>query len=394
MTAFTPSPELRFVFRAADPRCRAEELLALLPQIQDWQRVARLAEAEGATGVLWRTLRPVIEQVPMEFVRFLQARTMLADFRMQRLATRAQETAEALKAAGIPVLLLKGAAVGALHDPTFRQRPMTDVDFLIHEADAERARNCVRAAGWREMPEPRLQDLLQGHQHLPPFVDPTLEGMRLELHTRLLPADSSFALTSESLWAASSVAPPPFSMARVPDAARLLIHTAVHFAWQHEMRFGPWRTFRSVALLVQAPGWQWSAFVEMARAARAATSCYWTLRMSQLLCGIEIPRDALQRLAPPTIEPLRRVLDRHFAAMADPNERPPSPSDRLSSLLWRLALRPRWSGHASVSRVDPERRWERAFNVEGQDVGLARVRRHVDARKAWWEFFRRTIAGR
>lgn len=392
--SFTPSPELRFVFRAADTRCTAAELLAIAANVQDWQRVARLAEAEGATGVLWRTLRPVIDQLPMEFVRFLQARTMLADFRMQRLSTRAQETAAALKSAGIPLLLLKGAAVGALHDPTFRQRPMTDVDFLIHEEDAERAKNCVRAAGWREMPEPRLRDLLQGHQHLPPFVDPTLEGMRLELHTRLLPHDSSFALTSQSLWAAASQAPDPFAMARVPDPARLLIHTAVHFAWQHEMRFGPWRTFRSASLLVQAAGWDWTSFVEIARAARAATSCYWTLRMAQVLSGIEMPQDAMARLAPPTIEPIRRVLDRHFAAMADPLERPPSPSDRLSSMLWRLALRPRWSGHASVSRVDPERRWERAFNVEAQDEGMARVRRHVGARSAWWDFLKRTVAGR
>lgn len=392
--SFTPSPELRFVFRAADPRCEAQELLAISAQIQDWQRVARLSESEGATAVLWRLLRPQAAQLPMEFVVFLQARTMLADFRMQRLAQRAQETVTALREAGIEVLLLKGAAVGALADPTFRLRPMTDVDLLIAEADAERAKACVLGLDWLEMPEPRLRDLLQGHQHMPPFVDPTLEGLRLELHTRLLPADSSFDLTADDLWQHASPAQQSFAGAQVPDLARLAVHTAVHYAWQHEMRFGPWRTFRSFALLTQHEGWDWKAFVSIARAARASTSCYWTLRMARTLAGIDVPEEALKALAAPSPEFVRRILDRHFTALSDPLERPPSPSDQLSTLLWRMALRPRWSGHRTVSRHDPERRWERAFSESPAPAGVSRVRRHVGARGEWWAFITRTIAGR
>lgn len=394
MSTLSPSPELRFVFRAADPRCEAQELLGIAAQIQDWQRVARLAESEGATAVLWRMLRPVAAQLPAEFVIFLQARTMLADFRMQRLAQRAQETVAALRAAGIDVLLLKGAAVGALCDPTFRLRPMTDVDLLIAEADAERAKACVLGLDWMEMPEPRLRELLVGHQHLPPFVDPTLEGLRLELHTRLLPADSSFALVASDLWQHANLAPPQFAGAKVPDLARLAVHTAVHFAWQHEMRFGPWRTFRSFALLTQHESWDWQAFVAIGRDARASTSCYWTLRMARTLSGVDVPRAVLAALAAPSPEFVRRILDRHFTAVSDPLERPPSPSDRLSTLLWRMALRPRWSGHRTVSRFDPERRWERAFSETAEPASMSRVRRHVGVRGDWWAFLTRTIAGR
>lgn len=394
MPEFTPSRDLRFVFRAADPRCTALELLQLAAGVEDWQRVARLAEAEGATAVLWRLLRPHAAQLPAELVTFLQARTMLADYRMQRLATRAQETIVALRAAGIDVLLLKGAAVGALHDATFRQRPMTDVDLLIHETDAERAKTCVRASGWQEMADSRLHDLLQGHQHLPPFVDPTLEGLRLELHTRLLPPDSSFALTAEDMLAHSRPAAATFHGARVPDDARLLVHTAVHFAWQHEMQFAPWRTMRSVALIVQSPSWDWDAFITIARQSLAHTCCYWTLRLSRLLAGLEIPQRALDALAPPTPEPLRAALDRHFTALTDPNERPPSPSDGLTQFMWRLALRPRWSGLRRSDRRDPERRWERTMGTLQSEDGLTRIKRHVDARHAWWDFLTKTLGGR
>jgi len=392
--SFTPSPELRFVFRAADTRCTAAELLAIAANVQDWQRVARLAEAEGATGVLWRTLRPVIDQLPMEFVRFLQARTMLADFRMQRLSTRAQETVAALQATGVSVLLLKGAAVGARFDPTFRQRPMTDVDLLIAEHDAERAKSCVRECGWQEMPDARLSELLHGHQHLPPFVDPTLEGLRLELHTRLLPPDSSFRFDAAQMWARSAAAGAEFAGARVPDVSRLLVHTAVHFAWQHEMQFAPWRTLRSVSLLVNSPGWDWDECVSIARDSLAHTCVYWTLRVGRVLSGLDVPQASLDALAPPTWESLRAVLDRHFTALADPLERPPSPSDNLTQWMWRLALRPKWSGLARTDRRDPERRWERAMGAMQDESRIARVRRHVNARQAWWDFVSRTIGGR
>ncbi len=391
---FTPSAELRFVFRAADPRCTAEQLLAIASEVQHWERVARLAESEGATAVLWRLLRPVAERVPSELVLFLQARTMMADYRMQRLSARAQETVAALDAAGVAVVLLKGAAVGAMFDPTFRLRPMTDVDLLIREADAARAQATVAACGWQPMQDARLSELLQGHQHLPPYVDPTLEGLRLELHTELLPPDSSFAFSAEELRAHSSPSPMAFAAARVPDPARLLVHTAVHFAWQHEMQFAPWRTLRTAALLIDAPSWDWDAFIAVARTAMAHTCCYWTLRMGRLLCGLDVPPRVLAALAPPTLEPLRAMLDRHFTSLADPLERPRSPSDNLTQWMWRLALRPRWSGLRRSDRRDPERRWERVMGTYQEEDGLSRVKRHVAARRAWWAYISRTLGGR
>lgn len=394
MSSFTPSAELRFVFRAADPRCTADDLLAIAAQIEDWERVARLAETEGATAVLYRLVKPAAARLPAQFMTFLQARTMIADFRMQRLAARAWETVAALEAARIPVVLLKGAAVGAMFDPTFRLRPMTDVDVLIRESDAARAHATVMACGWQPMQEARVLELFVGHQHLPPYLDATLEGLRLELHTALLPPDSSFALSAEELRASAVQPSVEFAGARVPDPARLLVHTAVHFAWQHEMQFAPWRTLRTVALLTQARDWDWEAFVAVARAAMAHTCSFWTLRMGHMLAGLDVPASVLSALAPPTVEPLRAMLDRHFASLADPLERPRSPSERVTRLMWRLALRPRWSGLRRSDRNDPERRWERAMGTLQEQGRLSTVQRHIGARQAWWAYLSRTIVGR
>lgn len=392
MASYAASPEFRFVFRAADPRCTAAELLGLAARIRDWPRVARLAEAEGATAVLWRLLRGDADALPPEFAAFLHARTMLADYRMQRLARRAQETVVALREAGIPVLLLKGAAVGALFDPTFRSRPMTDVDLLITESDVTRAQECLRAKGWHEMDDPALRDLLQGHQHLTPFVDPTLEGLRLELHTRLLPRENTFAMTAADLWAHAAAASDAFAGAKVPDLARLFVHTAIHFAWQHELHFGPWRTVRSVALLTQSPSWSWEQSIAVAQHARAVTSCYWTLRTAAAFAGVDVPSNVLRTLAPPTPELVMAVCERQFAALADPHERLAAPSVRLEGLLWRLALRPKWSGNGRRQAQDPERRWERrADRLEATRASSAQT--SVSGGRHWWNFLAYTLVG-
>ena len=46
------SDEARLVYRTADPGCTSEELLALAGSVQNWERVLRLVEHEGATSAL------------------------------------------------------------------------------------------------------------------------------------------------------------------------------------------------------------------------------------------------------------------------------------------------------------------------------------------------------
>ena len=76
-------------------------------------------------------------------------------------------------------------------------------------------------------------------------------------------------------------------------------------------------------------------------AAKAGTSCYWTLRLAERMCGLSAPAGVLERLAPPTPEWVRRALERHFVAGIAVGEAQASPSLKLTRLLWRSALRPR-----------------------------------------------------
>ena len=318
---------------------------------------------------------------------------MVSDLRMQHLARRLQQTIRVLAERGIPVLLLKGAAVGALIDPTFRARPMTDLDLLVHRTDVGPASDAVIASGWPLTSDPVLLELLKDAHHLPHFVDPQMPDVRLELHVSLLPDDQPFAFDESDLWREARPAPAPFSGALVPSPEHLLLHTSLHFAWQHTVSFGAWRTFRVVAAVVRSPDFDWDGFVGAAISAKAATSCYWTLRLAARLSGIVVPPAVLARLAPPTPEWVREALERHFVAAIALGEGPSSPSVRVTRVLWRAALRPRWSGHREPGRSDPEQRWARARGTLSTETFPERVTRHVARYRDWWTFFVRTILG-
>lgn len=405
------SVETQFVFRSADPACGAEELLSLAKQVRDWPRALTLAEMEGATPAIWRLVQPRRTELPREIAEFLRMRAMVSEFRMTLLSQRAQETVRAFATAGIPVLLLKGAAIGAMTDPTFRSRPMGDVDLLIHPEDAERATAALFACGWSVTSDPVVVELLQGQHHLPHFVRADLPGLRLELHTMLLPPDHTFELDVASWWREAVPAPAPFEGAMMLSPEHHLLHACIHFAWQHGLHFGPWRTVRSIAALTggvagsgpagagavagfgAGAGFSWEKVEREARAAKAGTTVYWTLRLTQLLIGERIPAETLARLAPPNPAWVMRALERHFVATLLQGEGPRSPSVRMNRRLWLIALRPRWSGLRAAGREDREHRWDRAYGRENRESRVQRLARHLSGYRTWWAFVRHTLIG-
>ncbi len=392
----TLSSEARVVFRSAAGIIPAAELDALCARVTDWPRLFGLAEYQVASLAVWKSLQAApasLERVPDAFAEGMRRLALVGDLRMQHLARRAQQSVEALSAAGVQSLLLKGAALGALRDPTFRSRPMTDVDLLVRRSDVAKASEALLGAGWKVTENKVYLEMLKDAHHLPHFVDPSLPGMRLELHVALMPDDQPFGITEDSFWASARPAPAPFAGAMVPSPTHLLLHTAVHYAWQHTLVFGGWRTFRAVQLILELPDLDWDAFVAEAKATKSATCAYWTLRLAATLCGISVPPRVLESLEPPTAELLRRPLERHYVALNAPGESTPSPSEKLTRYLWYAALRPRWSGHADPGRYDPEHKWEKAYGTASTETASERYLRHMKNASGWSRYLRETLLG-
>lgn len=385
------SPEARLVFRTADPSFGVDECASLAHAVRDWARTLAIAEREACTSVLWRALREVDLPLPAAVAEDFRRSAMTRDLRIQRLSQRAQQTARLLADRGIPYLLLKGGALGALVDPSFRSRPMSDLDILVHREDVARTRQAVIDSGWPETTDSALLTLLADAHHLPHFVDPQMPGSRIELHLALMPSDQPFAFDDRDFWRDARPAPAPFTGASIPSAEHLVLHAAMHFAWQHTMAFGAWKTFRLVAEVSRRPEFDWTRFMQAAGSAKAVTSSYWTLRLAERLAGIIMPSAVLEQLAPPTPEWGRRAVERHFIAAIAVGEAPPSPSVRLARWLWLAAIRPRWSGHAAAGRWDPENKWGRAYGTASTESVRQRLARQIGNYKSWWRFVSGTL---
>jgi hypothetical protein len=212
--------------------------------VSDWERVMAIAERELATAHLARALHEIGKGVPADTLEDARRKALALELRMQYLARRVQQTCAVLTDRRIPFMLLKGAAAGALIDPTFCWRPMNDADILVgRKTQAAPAKPSKRRMVVNPGRGP-AQTAGGGHHHLPPFLDPRCPGLQVEL-TSLTSSQPSVRSIPGCCGATRPAA--PLSCAGSIGGAPAL-HAAVHFAWQHAMTFGACRTFRVVSL--------------------------------------------------------------------------------------------------------------------------------------------------
>jgi hypothetical protein len=110
------------VFRTSDLSCSTTEVASDAQRVQNWDRVIAMADRELAAVQLARALHHAHSVVPPAILEELRRRAVTIELRMQYLSRRLQQTCGVLTERGIPHVLLKGAAVGALVDPSHERR--------------------------------------------------------------------------------------------------------------------------------------------------------------------------------------------------------------------------------------------------------------------------------
>jgi hypothetical protein len=257
---------------------------------------------------------------------------------------------------GIEVLLLKGAGLACTVFRSFDDRPMGDLDLLIPPRDARRAWSLLQTQGWTWPESQWGADRYTAHQHLPPLLqDPG--GARLEIHTDMLPEGHPFRMSPDTLWTQAQRLTRNGRVLTIPHPIHQLWHVCVHFAWSHEMFWGAWRALRDSAAIIHQGAFDWTEFVDLARDSRAATSCYWTLRLARHLVGAAVPVQVLAALRPPRRELWLEWLERHYVSNLFPSK-DGCPSVWLTRRLWESGMVPGWSGHGTTRPWQVAERWE------------------------------------
>jgi len=346
-------------------------LRPLLEESLDWETVVSLATRERAVGPVARDLgRLGMGAVPKPVLDRLARMGLVTEFQLASLHDRLGKLLALLGQHDIDALLLKGAGLAYSAYASLDERPMGDIDLLVHPDVADRAWKLAVENGWMRRKDVAEERSYEDHQHLSPLEDADGMQIGLEIHIALFTQQAPFTLHASQLWERARRITIAGAPALVPSAEDQLVHAALHFAWSHEMTFGTWRTLRDVERIVAANTLDWNEFVARAKAIRGGTCCYWTLRLARDLAGVTVPEPVLEVLSPRLPESVLRRLTCYFAQQALPTPGAVISSVSLSRALWTLAIRPRAQGHgASRPWLDTEE-W-----VRGPDGGMHNARR-------------------
>lgn len=351
--------ESRLLLRAAGGPSQDEAIARACHAPLDWARLTRLAGAERATPVFWQRIRPYAAEVAE--ARVLEQSARAAEFRLRMAERRLVEAVEALGDAGIVPVLLKGSAFALAYQKGLVERPMNDADLLVRCDQVARAERALREAGWVPGADLPPAKAYEGHHHRPPLDDTRGSGLSIELHTALfVPGHPFAALDADAVRGRARPVRVGRARALVPAPEDLMVHAAVHWVWSHMLRGAAWRTMRDVRTLIEQARPAWEVVAQRARAARAETCVYWTLRLARTIGGVEGTEPGEERTRPSLPEVVLGRLERHYAHTLVPDA-PAPPSAELNAALWAMGVRPKASGHGRARPWDRDGQWQ----VEG-----------------------------
>ena len=357
----------------------------------NWILLLQLIALERAEAIVASRFSRLSLRLPGEVARQLKAMALRSDLRMATLSHRLDRTLEVLTAADIPVLLLKGAALGRTVYGSLPRRPMLDIDVLVSADRASDVRTLAIRAGWVPTHLDDASEYYGGHFHLPPLADGLGFGFNLEIHTGLFVAGHPFAWPLEDLWARSR--PLPHGAGRVPSPEDILLHTVLHFSWSHMARVGPWRTFRDVHTMAASGAVDWREFTRLALESGAAPAAYWTLRLAGIFGVTDVPAETVAALRPGRSESVCRILDRHFAGQWFQLEGS-CPSLKLERFLWQVGMGPlgRVRGHSAP--WGREALFPELHAQHTPETASGRLGRHLTRVGSYARYLRRVVLGK
>jgi len=208
---------------------------------------------------------------------------------------------QSLGDAGVPVILLKGAALAKTIYPSIADRPMGDVDLLVYPADRDRARAALEAVGYRFVPERR--------QRFSPF-DTEFTGEMAFRHGEQFPMDLHWELTPnewirrlaaldiEAVWQEAVPLQLNQQQALQLSPCDTLLHLCLHLTAHGYVH--PHGLHDIQRLTKYYHPFPWVQFTARARQFRMGSLCYFVLEAMAAAGNIAVPHEVLDVLRPPT----------------------------------------------------------------------------------------------
>ena len=278
----------------------AERIQDLMKRGPDWHVILRGVERWNLAPLVYTSLRQAdpTGQVPdpvAERLRHLYRRQTI-HWIDQREVLR--ETLRRFSEAGVPAIVLKGAALATLVYPSPALRPTRKIDLLVRRSDAARVEGLLKSM--RDAPESGAGAGPDSHPGLGHWSRRRMDLVDVCTHfLNLRPVDRLPAahISIEDFWWRARPAQIESVATLVFSPEDLLLHVALDLAFADRF-VGHARTLCDIGQTCGRYGdaIDWSQVIAAARAYQTVKPLYYALRWARELVGAGVPSQALAEL--------------------------------------------------------------------------------------------------
>jgi len=182
-----------------------KEISSMLGAVSDWDMFLREAERHGLSAIVLKHANDYCLEFPETIRVSFKALSLRHNAHADARYKVAAELLVHLRAAGCPVLFLKGLALSPLIYPSDSLRPMRDIDILIPRKDKVLVAKAIRELGF-ELPE-RHSDKYNRDSHQMPNAWKYVDGFKVsvEVHHDAIERDAPGHLYYEDIMPTQSV---------------------------------------------------------------------------------------------------------------------------------------------------------------------------------------------
>lgn len=205
-----------------------------------WATVVAQGHACSLLPQLGRAIREqgLASSVPAGVMRHVRSAEVVARRQFQQALYEIGNVTEALRSAGCPAILLKGAAYVALGLPTSEGRNLSDIDVMVPRASLGAAESALMLAGWLVSErDPYNQRYYREWMHEIPPMTHMRRGSVVDLHHSILPLTADPPIDTGKLFAAARPVP-GMSCLRVLSPADMVLHSVTHLFHDGELDRG------------------------------------------------------------------------------------------------------------------------------------------------------------
>jgi len=264
-----------------------------------WEKLFDIAARLGVGPLLYFRLGEfgLRDMIPAALVERSKNACLSSQARNMKVYAVLQSVLASLAGEGVPVVVLKGAALAVLVYQHIGLRTMADVDILVDRRDLDKAGAVVEQLGFVPQEGYRNKQWYKDHHHhMVPYV--SADGsVTVEIHWHIIERTAPIDLPMEQLWdRAQSV-----RVATVPCLAlspeHMLLHVILHLSSPNRF-LGQLRGLCDVAALLRRFGGEidWLELQRMGALAGANRHLYVVLSMVRETLGAAVPADVLARM--------------------------------------------------------------------------------------------------